>query len=145
MQLSVGADSLVRGEVIAAEDVATVLGNLIDNAVRAAVQTPAPRWVEVELLDDADTLALTVADSGGGVGDPAGLFASRADAQEVDPDAVHGRGIGLPLVRRIARRLGGEVWLVDAGGTGSGAVFSARLPGTMQARQAPTRPGMERS
>lgn len=130
--LSVADGSLVRGTVTAAEDVATVFGNLVDNAIRAAVHAPPPRWVEVELLDDADTLVITVADSGGGVPDPAGLFSPGEPAREPEPDAVHGRGIGLPLVRRVAQRLGGEVWLVDAGGTGGGAVFSARLPGTVE-------------
>jgi two-component system CitB family sensor kinase len=85
---------------------------------------------------------LTVADSGPGV--PAGtdVFsaatrrAAHPDAEHPDtvhPDAVHGRGIGLPLVRDIAARRGGEVWLVDPGGhDGSGAVFCARLPGVLR-------------
>lgn len=130
--LEVEEGTLVLGRVAAAEDVATVLANLVDNAVRAAVQGPPPRRVGLELLDEADTLVITVSDSGAGVSDPASLFERDPGALEPEPDAVHGRGIGLPLVRRIARRLGGEVWLVDAGGAGSGAVFSARLPHTME-------------
>lgn len=134
VRLAMSEASLVLGEVAAAEDIASVLGNLVDNAVRAAVASPAPRWVEVELLDDADTLVITVADSGGGIADPSRLFERCADRTDLAPDAVHGRGIGLPLVREIADRLGGDVRLVDAGGTGSGAVFSARLPRTMKVR-----------
>ncbi|ANP72238.1 sensor histidine kinase [Cryobacterium arcticum] len=136
--LTVGPDSLVRGIVSAPADVATVLANLVDNAVTAAVYGAEPRWVDVELLDDGDTLVLTVSDSGSGVADESQVF-SDVPRPDVDPDAVHGRGIGLPLVREIAARLGGEVWLADAGGPGgSGAVFCARLPGVMRA---PARPG----
>lgn len=134
--LEVEEGTLVLGRVAAAEDVATVLANLVDNAVRAAVQAPPPRRVGLEILDEADTLVITVSDSGSGVSDPGALFERDPGAPEPEPDAVHGRGIGLPLVRRIARRLGGEVWLVDAGGPGSGAVFSARLPHTMEGRAA---------
>lgn len=134
--LEVEEGTLVLGRVAAAEDVATVLANLVDNAVRAAVQAPPPRRVGLEILDEADTLVITVSDSGSGVSDPGALFERDPGVPEPEPDAVHGRGIGLPLVRRIARRLGGEVWLVDAGGPGSGAVFSARLPHTMEGRAA---------
>lgn len=134
--LEVEEGTFVLGRVAAAEDVATVLANLVDNAVRAAVQAPPPRRVGLEILDEADTLVITVSDSGSGVSDPGALFERDPAAPEPEPDAVHGRGIGLPLVRRIARRLGGEVWLVDAGGPGSGAVFSARLPHTMEGRAA---------
>ena len=136
VHLTVGADSLVRGVVSAPEDVATVLANLVDNAVSAAVYGHQPRWVDVELLDDGDTLVMAVSDSGQGVANEALVF-SDVPRTGLDPDAVHGRGIGLPLVRDIAARLGGEVWLADAGGRdGSGAVFCARLPGVMRA---PTR------
>jgi two-component system CitB family sensor kinase len=143
VQLTVGPDSLVRGIVVKPEDVATVLANLVDNAVSAAVYGEQPRWVDVELLDDGDTLVVTVSDSGRGV--PAGeqVF-SDGHRGDLDPDAVHGRGIGLPLVRDIAARLGGEVWLADAGGRDrGGAVFCARLPGVLRAPAQPL-PGDER-
>jgi two-component system CitB family sensor kinase len=137
VRLTVSPDSLVRGVVSSPADVATVLANLVDNAVTAAVLGLPPRWVDVELLDDGDTLVVTVSDSGPGVADGSQVFSDipRAD---LDPDAVHGRGIGLPLVRDIAARLGGEVWLAEAGGhDGSGAVFCARLPGVMRAPAPP--------
>lgn len=132
VHLRVSDDSLVLGTVKAAEDIATVLGNLIDNAVTAAALSDAPRWVEVELLDHADTLVVTVSDSGRGVAEPAGLFTARTRNTAIDPEAVHGRGIGLPLARQVAERLGGDVWLVAASGGPGGAVFSARLPGVMK-------------
>jgi two-component system CitB family sensor kinase len=148
VRLRVGEDSLVLGVVDAPEDIATVLGNLLDNAVTAAVRGPEPRWVEVELLDEADTLVVTVTDSGPGVGDP-GVLSETADVRRADelthPDAVHGHGIGLPLAREIATRLGGSVWIADAGGRdGHGAVFCARMPGVMRAASE-SRQGKERA
>ena len=46
---------------------------------------------------------------------------------------VHGHGVGLSLSRRLARTMGGDVWLADPGGAeeGQGAVFVARLPGVL--------------
>ena len=41
-------------------------------------------------------------------------------------------GIGLPLSREFARRRGGDVWIVDPGGDGRGAVVAARLPGVLR-------------
>ncbi|MGB9035488.1 MAG: hypothetical protein WCC45_13330, partial [Paeniglutamicibacter sp.] len=61
------------------------------------------------------------------------------------PDAPeHGQGVGLPLVRRLARTRGGEVWIADPGGPGnaenahSGAVFAARLPGVLSTENGTT-------
>ncbi|MUN63899.1 histidine kinase [Kocuria sediminis] len=146
--LRIGEDTLVRGQITDPQDVTTVIGNLVDNAVRAAVQGAAEdRWVEVELLDEwADgtgTLHLVVADSGDGlpVADPEPVFAQGwstaappADGAVAAPGLpeAHGQGFGLPLSRELARRRGGDVWVADRGRPGGpGAVFCARLPGTV--------------
>ncbi len=138
VEVRIADETLVLGEVTAAEDVAAVLGNLVDNAVRAAVAGGAPRWVEVALLTDDDALVLTVADSGRGVEprarDPFATETRKPDEDAAaDLDRVHGHGFGLPLARDIARRRGGDVWLIAPGGGDSsdavtGAVFGARLP-----------------
>ncbi|WP_233548845.1 sensor histidine kinase [Galactobacter valiniphilus] len=168
VSLRVGERSSVTGSVVAAQDATAVLGNLVDNAIRAAADgvgvvgagpgdagpgagaghgagnagaggTPSePRaWVEVDLLQDGDTLHLAVVDSGRGV--PAGLdvFADGVTTAQPDPSG-HGLGVGLALARRLARRRGGEVWLADAGGAVGeggerlGAVFCAKLPQVME-------------
>lgn len=138
--LRIGEDTLVRGQITDPQDVTTVIGNLVDNAVRAAVQGAAgDRWVEVELLDEwsggAGTLHLVVADSGDGlpVADPEPVFAQgwSTAAPPVLSDA-HGQGFGLSLSRELARRRGGDVWVAAPGRPGGpGAVFCARLPGTV--------------
>ncbi|WP_157523945.1 sensor histidine kinase [Microbacterium sp. CH1] len=122
--LRIAADTQVIGTVRRAEDVASVLGNLVDNAVVAAVAgTREPRWVDVSVLSDGDALVVTVADSGEGLrpSDP------RPRADDGGGDSVHGHGIGLPLATEIARRSGGDLWIIDPGGPDHGAVFAARL------------------
>ena len=135
VSVRVSDDTLLLSEVALPEDVAAILGNLVGNAVTAAVAGGEPRWVEVALLGDGDELVVTVADSGRGIrpvgSDPFGRAGSRP-ADSGPGDAVHGHGFGLPLSRDLARRHGGDVWLIDAGGLGSGAVFGARLPGALR-------------
>lgn len=133
--LRIAEDTQLIGTVQEAEDVAAVLGNLIDNAVTAAVSGErTPRWVEVALLDDGDALVFTVSDSGPGLG---GIEPSPAQPTEgTTDDDVHGHGIGLPLSTEIARRSGGDLWVIDQGGADSGAVFAARIGGAV-ARTSP--------
>lgn len=128
--LRIAEDTQLIGSVIEAEDVAAVLGNLVDNAVTAAVSGDRePRWVEVAVLDDGDALVFTVSDSGAGLGDTDQAATGRADDDAAD--RVHGHGIGLPLATEIARRSGGDLWVIDPGGDDHGAVFAARIGGAV--------------
>jgi two-component system CitB family sensor kinase len=137
--LRIGPETLVRGHVTDPQDVTTVLGNLIDNAVNAAVAgSGEDRWVELELLDDpADsegTLHVVVTDSGDGLGatDPEAIFSEGFTTAEGPVRGGGGQGLGLALVRQLARRRGGDVQLLDPGKRGGpGAVFMAHIPGTM--------------
>lgn len=135
VRLRIGNDADAHGALVQPDDVTTILGNLVDNGISAAVAGPVSdggdAWVEVEALVDGEDLYLSVMDSGAGVdGDP---FARRADTVDVRPDAAHGHGIGLPLSRDIARRGGGDLWLASPGVPGRhGAVFCVRLPGAVR-------------
>ncbi|MDO4024372.1 Spo0B domain-containing protein [Clavibacter michiganensis] len=146
--LRVGPGTLVRGILVRPEEVTTVLGNLVDNAMHAAVRgSRADRWVEVEALDDGVDLHIAVSDSGDGLAasDAGRVFQRRPDdvdgaaealAASGGGDPAHGLGFGLPLVRDIARRDGGDVWVADPGGppphAEAGAVFCARLAGVVE-------------
>lgn len=105
--------------------------------MRAAVAGSEPRTVIIGCYGDGDDLVLTVSDSGQGVSVGDDLFRRRERPGSAADDApVHGLGVGLPLSRELARRRGGDVWLIEAGGAdtegpGSGAVFGARLCGVL--------------
>ncbi|MGM7775154.1 ATP-binding protein [Arthrobacter sp. KNU-44] len=138
--LRIGPETLVREHVTEPQDVTTVLGNLIDNAVNAAVAgSSTQRWVELELLDepgpDGGTLHIVVADSGDGLGgvEPERVFVegfTTAEPAEGGIARAGGQGLGLALVLQLARRRGGDVRVLDPGSTGGpGAVFMATMPG----------------
>jgi two-component system, CitB family, sensor kinase len=159
VDVRIGPETAFWQTVVDPQDTTAVLGNLLDNAVRAALEgspagDPAERWVEVDLLGDGDTLHLAVADSGPGVPPGMDVFAAGTTTKAGTGQEAHGHGVGLSLARRLARQRGGDVWLADPGGPGegrsagatdtpdapggggtgsSGAVFCARIPGVLTA------------
>ncbi|MDT0541913.1 MULTISPECIES: ATP-binding protein [Streptomyces] len=113
-----------------AADVATVVGNLVDNAIDAATAAepdggvpPDEAWVEIELRQDAASVEIVVRDSGPGIAPElaqevfAHGFTTKA-AQEGE------RGIGLALTRLVCERRGGEIAVTN---TTEGAMFTARM------------------
>ncbi|KDN81679.1 ATP-binding protein [Kitasatospora cheerisanensis] len=119
-------DDGVLPDRLTPRDLVTLLGNLIDNAVDAAIENAALAAPEVRVTARTEDghLLLRVADTGTGV-DPAA-------ADEVFrrgwTTKQHGRGLGLALVAQTARRNGGEVHLGDPGFHDGGAVLTVRLP-----------------
>ena len=107
-----------------AADVATVLGNLLDNALEHAPGgTASLPWVRVRVRQDASTVEIVVSDSGPGIPDDLvpTVFEHGVTTKRVDPME---HGVGLALTRLVCRRRGGEIHVErDAGVTS----FVARL------------------
>jgi two-component system sensor histidine kinase TctE len=99
------------------------LRNLVDNALRHGAAAPGA-LVEVRLRAEADALALSVSDRGPGLAgeDRERLF----ERFTRGTDTVPGAGLGLAIVRQVARSHGGEVQLLDREGGGLRAEL--RLP-----------------
>ena len=128
VRLEVGTSSYVDGTLTAPLDVVTVLGNLIDNAIRAAAAGPLhPGHVEVTVVSDGRDLVMHVVDSGPGVppDDLDNIFRQGFTTRGERTAADH--GIGLSVARLTARSHHGDVALADAGGSGRGATFTARM------------------
>ncbi|MEV0633986.1 sensor histidine kinase [Streptomyces sp. NPDC050619] len=145
VELRLDEDSYLPGRLTEPLDVVSVVGNLLDNAVRAAASGHRrPAWAELSVLAEGDTLHVAVADSGGGVRaeDAERLF--RRGFTTRRPGERSGHGIGLTLARQLAAKHGGEVRLGQPGGDGHGAVFLARFPGALE-RRAPAATEAERA
>jgi two-component system, CitB family, sensor kinase len=140
VDLVLTADTAMQdsGEGVDPRDLITILGNLIDNAMDAAVEHAAERapTVTVTVRSDAGELFVRVADSGPGVADRAAIFRR---GWSTKPAAENGRGLGLALVGQAVRRYGGDIEVAngsaanddasdDSASDGGGAVFTVRLP-----------------
>ncbi|WP_405662074.1 ATP-binding protein [Streptomyces sp. RK9] len=133
--LAVSEDTALPDRLVDPGGLVTIVGNLVDNALDAAA-TLRPGTagigharVEVALRTEGPkgrTVVLRVRDSGPGV--PAeqreSVFTEGWSTKE--PPAHGKRGIGLPLVRRLAERQGGSVAVGAA--PGGGAEFTVVLP-----------------
>ncbi|RJO73583.1 sensor histidine kinase [Nocardia panacis] len=136
VELMLGANTWVTGRLVDPVDVTTVVGNLLDNAIEAARVSDSVKVVEVELLQEDSTLHIAVADSGAGVAsDLADALFTEGVSTKADKGVPGGRGVGLALIRQIARAHGGEVRL-GCGRRGdpplAGAEFIARMPGVLE-------------
>lgn len=109
---------------VATDDLRDLLDNLIDNVFAHTVEGTA--W-GVDLQREGDTVQLTVFDSGTGLGD-VGLTRRGSSGSG-------STGLGLDIVRRIARAAGGE--LTIAARPGGGAEFRVSMPA-----QSPHRPAV---
>jgi len=123
IELRVSDDTVMTRSPLHSEDLITVLGNLIDNALDAAA-TSGERWVSVSVTEQSDALVIKVHDSGPGVPEGVdGQIFQEGFSTKAGPNRKR-RGFGLALVRQVARRNGGEVSVVNEGG----ALFTVRMP-----------------
>lgn len=123
VELGLGDGATVPAGLADPRDLVTVVGNLLDNAVDAALDGPEPRWVRLDGASDEDGFLLRVTDSGPGLAEPEAAFASGWSTKPADG---MGRGLGLALVRRAVHRHGGTVSVGRA--PAGGAEFRVRFP-----------------
>lgn len=114
------------------DQVATMLANLLDNAVR---HTPPGGTVAVTCQADGMDVTVEVADTGPGIAPEHlpfifdRLYRAEPGRQRTGGE---GSGLGLAIVRRAAERLGGEASVASV--PGQGATFTVRLPGPVLVR-----------
>jgi two-component system sensor histidine kinase SenX3 len=119
-----GPATLIRCD---AEEVRAAVSNLIDNAVKYAGADP---HVEVEMgpVDDR-TVVVKVRDNGQGIakGELRQIFKRFYRVPGPQAARVKGTGLGLFIVRSVAKRHGGRAW-AESDGNGRGSTFVLQLP-----------------
>jgi sensor histidine kinase regulating citrate/malate metabolism len=128
VRLEIDPGTAVGATGIPSVELVTIVGNLLDNAIDAALTGEPPREVQFAAWVDGDRLEIRVEDSGPGVPEEARtrLFErgwSTKGAADASPKGL-GRGIGLALVAQAIRRTNGSITVRP----GPGAQFSVSLP-----------------
>ncbi|MGY1748757.1 sensor histidine kinase [Modestobacter sp. SYSU DS0511] len=125
--LEIDPATAVTATGLPAGDLVTIVGNLVDNGIEAALAGDPPREVQVVVWTEGDRLEIRVEDTGPGVAAEdlddvfrRGWTTKRADGAGAGP----GRGLGLALVAAAVRRLGGTLVCRP----GPGARFEVSLP-----------------
>lgn len=102
-----------------ADDVVTILGNLIDNAFDATMMAikqegqiaPARRVIDVSMSDFGNEIIVEVEDKGCGL--PKHLATKDLTEKGVSSKAKQNRGVGLYLIKQLADRYQGQIEMVD--------------------------------
>ncbi len=133
LSLNAGGPAVVSG--LAVQDLVTIVGNLLDNAIDAAADAAPPRLVELSVHSTDAALEVSVEDSGPGI-DPEDVDDVFRHGFSTKTAGSSGRGLGLALVRQAVHRLGGSLTITSP----AGAVVRVTLPLRAPARQ-PARSG----
>src|SRR5689334_10642369 len=124
LQYHPGPPAAVMGD---ADEVQAAVSNLIDNAVKYS-GSQVKVTVETANLDDK-YVTVRVKDEGPGIPKPELKRVFKRFHRVPGPLAsrVKGTGLGLYIVRSVAKRHGGRVW-ADSEGPGRGSTFVLQLP-----------------
>ncbi|NJL56289.1 HAMP domain-containing histidine kinase [bacterium] len=118
LALSVTLDDNVPIVNVDAHMLERAIINLVDNAIK---YTPNGGEVEVGVRRVADDLLISVRDTGLGISPEHqhNLFERRVRIPREEHKRIKGSGLGLFIVRSVARRHGGEAWIESEEGKGS--------------------------
>ncbi|MDI6901177.1 MAG: ATP-binding protein [Anaerosomatales bacterium] len=125
LSVRLDASRAPRSFVSDARALRQVLLNLVGNAIKF---TTVGEVVVTLSTEDADTLVITVADTGPGVPaeDLPHIFEEFYQASSAEKGRPDGTGLGLSISRRLVELLEGSIEVASAIGTGS--AFTVRLP-----------------
>ena len=123
VQLALDRDSHLPADLVPSEDLVTIVGNLIDNALDALAGGAGGR-IDVRLAAEGDRVRLEVRDDGPGIPAEALDHVFEAGWTTKPGTATGRRGLGLALVHTAACRLGGRVEAANDGG----AVLTVEVP-----------------
>jgi len=117
-----GGELLVMGK---AEELRTAVFNLFDNAIK---YSGGQKDIVVDLaLTDRDTIVLSIRDHGIGIPRPELKRIFSRFYRVPNTGQVKGTGLGLFIVRAVARRYGGDAY-AESEGEGRGSTFTISLP-----------------
>jgi two-component system, OmpR family, sensor histidine kinase SenX3 len=109
------------------DELRTAVFNLFDNAVK---YSGGEKDIVVDVLtSNLDTITLSVRDRGIGISAPElkRIFNRFYRVPSASTGRVGGTGLGLFIVRSVARRYGGDAY-AESAGEGLGSTFTLRLP-----------------
>jgi signal transduction histidine kinase len=124
LQFTPGPPITVFGDT---EEIGAALSNLIDNAVKYSGKAPRVS-VQTQLLDERN-VCVRVRDQGPGIekAELSRIFGRFYRVQGQLASRVKGTGLGLFIVRSVAKRHGGRAW-AESEGAGRGSTFVLQLP-----------------
>ncbi len=123
LELHPGPPLTVHGDM---DEVRAAVSNLIDNAVKYSGREPR---VTVEMRSEDGHATVRVRDQGAGIaqGELKQIFKRFYRVPGPLASTVKGTGLGLFIVRSVAKRHGGRVW-AESEGPGRGSTFFLQLP-----------------